>query len=81
MKSRMKRREKEKEIQRTERRQRLRDKWQDLRENRRLAKQGRTNKSRVNHNERYRQIEKILSRVILVLVLLNAIVWLFIFFI
>lgn len=59
----------------------LLERWQNYREERRLAKQGRTNKSRYEEKERYRRIEKTLNLAIAVVFIALVIVLLVTFYI
>ena len=77
----MKRREDIKEEKREARREKIKDRWREFKENRRLAKEGKTHLRRADHQARYRQVDKILGRIIFILCLLNLIVWLIIFFV
>lgn len=81
MNSRMDRRRKIKEEKRDQRRRELQKRWADYQTNRQLAKKGKTNRRRTERYYRYRQVDKILNRIIIVLVLLTIIVWLIIFFV
>lgn len=59
----------------------LRDRWRSYREERSLAKEGKTKKSRLDEMERYRKVEHRLNLAIIAVGLALAIVLLFTFFI
>ena len=59
----------------------LRERWRNYREDRELAKQGKTKKSRFDEMERYRKIEHRLNLAIIIVALALIIVLLFTFFI
>lgn len=59
----------------------LRERWRNYREDRELAKQGKTKKSRLDEMERYRKVEHRLNLAIIAVTLALIIVLLFTFFI
>lgn len=59
----------------------LQNKWYNYREERELAKKGKTKKSRLNEMERYRKVEHRLNLAIIAVTLALIIVLLFTFFI
>lgn len=79
--SRMERREQEKELKKEARQEGLKARYKNWQEERRLKKQGYTNKTRTEYVGKHRRIDRILNRIILILILLNIIVWLVVFFI
>lgn len=81
MTTRMDRREQEKAAKRQERNEKVKSNFQKILEERRLAKKGQTNKKRSDKRRRFQNIDTWLTRIIVLLVLANLIVWLFIFFV
>ncbi len=77
----MARREREKENRRLAHKENLRTRYHMWKEERKLKKQGYTNKSRAEYVGNHRRIDKFLNRTIFILFLLNVIVWLVVLFI
>lgn len=68
-------------IKQTFNKQSLQKRWNNYREERELAKKGKTKKSRLNEMERYRKVEHRLNLAIIAVTLALVIVLLFTFFI